>query len=215
MDRNAFAALAKEVVLHVNEVIAPLAARIAALEARPVEKGEAGEPGAVGPQGESGPPGPQGPEGPAGPKGDMGELGYVPQALAEQIKSAMQMLDEAPPVFQHNDSLEVERKPEMLRHATGSIITRDGNLIMFYSDGTSEQLGSVIGPQGLQGLTGPQGSPGRDGVDGAKGDEGRRGRDGVGVAATAINRRGELLVTLTDGTVQTPGRVVADEKKRA
>ena len=66
----------------------------------------------------------------------------------------------------------------------------------------------------VSGPPGPDGPAGRDGIDGAKGDEGRRGRDGVGVAATAINRRGELLVTHTDGTVHTPGRVVADEKKR-
>lgn len=83
MDRTALAALAKEVVLHVNEVVASLAARIAALEARPIEKGDAGEPGVVGPRGEAGPPGPQGPQGPAGPKGDTGGPG--PQGPQGQL----------------------------------------------------------------------------------------------------------------------------------
>jgi hypothetical protein len=63
------------------DALAPLAARMAEIEARPIEKGDAGEPG---PQGQSGPqglqglPGPQGdlgPEGPPGPPGSPGAPG--------------------------------------------------------------------------------------------------------------------------------------------
>ena len=202
MDRNAFAALAKEVVLHVNEVVAPLAARIAELEARPVEKGDAGPPGEVGP------PGPQGEPGPQGPAGLEGSVGALPASLVEQINSMREMLQEPLPVAPR--AALVEERPPEPRHATGSIITRAGDLVMFYSDGTSEQLGKVTGEQGPPGSQGPQGPAGRDGIDGAKGDEGRRGRDGVGV--TAITRSGrKMLFALSDGTLHT---VADDEKKR-
>jgi hypothetical protein len=59
----------------------------------------------------------------------------------------------------------------------------------------------VIGPPGERGLAG------RDGADGAKGDEGPPGRDGISITAAAINRDGELMLTLSNGTVLTPGRV--------
>ena len=71
-------------------------------------------------------------------------------------------------------------------------------------------------------VTGPPGEPGtpgrdgRDGVDGVsiKGDEGPPGRDGISIIATAINRDGELILTLSDGTLLTPGRVVPDVKRK-
>lgn len=91
MDRSEIAALAKAVVPFVTQAVAdalaPLAARLDALETRPVEKGEAGERGADGPQGQAGPEGPagpqglpgvigaMGPEGPPGSPGAAGELG--------------------------------------------------------------------------------------------------------------------------------------------
>lgn len=183
--------------------IEPLAARIAALEARPVEKGE---PGAAGPQGETGPPGPQGETGPQGPAGPEGIAGALPASLVEQINAMREMLQEPLPVAPR--AALVEERPLQMRHTTGSIITRDGHLAVFYSDGTSQQLGSVVGPQGP---IGPQGPSGRDGIDGAKGDEGRRGRDGASV--TAITKSGrKLLFTLSDGTLHTVAD--GDEKKR-
>ena len=43
-----------------------------------------------------------------------------------------------------------------------------------------------------------------------------RGRDGVSVTAAGINLAGELTLTLSDGTVLTPGVVVGrEELKRA
>ena len=170
--------------------IEPLTARIAALEARPIEKGDAAEPL------------------------------LVPPELAAQIKSLQQLLDEPLPVIAPPEP------PQLPRRLTGTTVNRDGELVVLYSDGTSERHGKVIGPRGEQGPPGRDGAPGaagargeegpagRDGVDGAKGDEGRRGRDGVSIATTGINRRGELVVTLSDGTVHTAGRVI-DEKNDA
>jgi hypothetical protein len=48
---------------------------------------------------------------------------------------------------------------------------------------------------------------GPPGEQGARGDEGPPGRDGISVTAAAINRDGELMLTLSNGTVLTPGRV--------
>ena len=92
---------------------------------------------------------------------------------------------------------------------TGAVITRSGELAVSYSDGSSERLGHVIGPQGEKGA---QGEPGRDGI-GMKGEDGPPGRDGVSVTAASINRDGELMLTLSDGSVLTPGRVVAAKRE--
>ena len=74
----------------------------------------------------------------------------------------------------------------------------------------------VIGPPGERGPPGRDGVDGRDGADGVsiKGDEGPPGRDGISIIATAINRDGELILTLSDGTLLTPGRVVPDVKRK-
>ena len=74
----------------------------------------------------------------------------------------------------------------------------------------------VIGPPGERGPAGRDGVDGRDGADGVsvRGDEGPPGRDGISIIATAINRDGELILTLSDGTLLTPGRVVPDVKRK-
>ena len=56
------------------------------------------------------------------------------------------------------------------------IINLSGELIINYSDSTSENLGNVIGPQGEQG---PQGETGIQGPKGDKGDTGEQGIQGL------------------------------------
>lgn len=51
---------------------------------------------------------------------------------------------------------------------------------------------------------------GADGKDGADGTNGQDGKDGVGVADVKINAQGNLIVTLTDGTVLNAGHVGGD-----
>ena len=41
-----------------------------------------------------------------------------------------------------------------------------------------------------------------------------RGRDGVSVQGAAINHKGELMLTLSDGTILTPGRITARANDR-
>src|SRR5690606_7468488 len=61
------------------------------------------------------------------------------------------------------------------------------------------------GPKGEKGDKGDPGKDGRDGIDG------RDGADGVGVAGAVINRDGELVITLSDGTTRDLGRVVGKD----
>jgi integrin beta 3 len=184
---------------YVDAELGDLRQEIAELKVRPIEKGEPGEPG---PAGEKGEPGDKGE-----PGRDVSE--FVPPELAEQIKSVMQMLDEPMPIVRHHGDVTTVAVGDVdQRRVSGTMITRDGDLAVFYSDGSSERLGSVVGPPGRDG------SDGAKGDDGARGDDGPPGRDGVSVTATAINRSGELMLTLSDGTVLTPGRVVARDSKR-
>lgn len=104
MDRDAIAALAKGLVPFVREVtdekLTPLAARLAELEARPIEKGNPGERGEPGPAGADsivpGPQGPQGVKGEVGPAGDLGANAMLPPELAAEVARVVRSLHEAP-----------------------------------------------------------------------------------------------------------------------
>ena len=127
------------------------------------EKGERGEKGAEGPTG------PQGPKGEKGDKGDPGEKGVDGTVAFE--------------------SLTPEQK-ESLRgiSITAVSIDTNGNLTITFSDGDSENVGNIIGPQGPQGPkgdkgdvgpVGPQGPKGDPGPQGIKGDPGEKGEQGA------------------------------------
>jgi hypothetical protein len=140
----------------------------------------------------------------------VAEAAQLPTELIEQIKSAEVALREpmpAPPT-ESAPPIVPSVAAESSRRVSCAIITRSGELALSYSDGTSERLGLVVGPAGERG---PPGEPGAYGV-GIKGDDGPPGRDGVGIVAAAINRDGELMLTLSDGSVLTPGRVTAAKK---
>jgi len=83
----------------------------------------------------------------------------------------------------------------------------------------------VVGPTGPKGDTGSQGSQGPQGLKGDKGDKGEQGlqgskgyqvpqglavpagADGIGISDTSIDADGNLIVTLTDGSVINTGSV--------
>lgn len=68
----------------------------------------------------------------------------------------------------------------------------------------------IQGKDGLPGKDGMPGKPGRDGADGAPGrdgKDGKDGKDGVGVKKAKVDIDGELVITLTDGTVIEAGKV--------
>lgn len=118
------------------------------------EKGERGEKGAEGPAG------PQGPRGEKGDKGDPGEKGADGTVAFE--------------------SLTPEQK-ESLRgiSITAVSIDTDGNLTITFSDGDSENVGNIIGPQGVQGPKGDKGDVGPQGPQGPRGEKGEQGNDGT------------------------------------
>lgn len=66
-------------------------------------------------------------------------------------------------------------------------------------------------------LIGPAGMPGEKGEPGAsgdKGDDGQPGRDGIGLAAAVLDRDGELVLTMTDGSARSLGQVVGRDGRR-
>jgi collagen triple helix repeat protein len=65
----------------------------------------------------------------------------------------------------------------------------------------------IAGSVGEKGEKGEKGERGEAGLQGGRGEAGERGREGAGIAGAAITRDGELMLTLTDGAVLTPGRV--------
>ena len=69
-------------------------------------------------------------------------------------------------------------------------INGNGELIVSLTDGSSSNLGVVVG---------------KDGKDGAD------GQDGVGIRSSVINENGELVLVLTDGTVLNLGIVVGTD----
>lgn len=98
-----------------------------------------------------------GPQGPKGEKGDKGADGTV--------------------TF---ESLTPEQK-ESLRGVsiTAVSIDTDGNLTITFSDGDSENVGNVIGPQGVPGPKGDKGDVGPVGPQGPQGEKGEQGNDGT------------------------------------
>ena len=76
-----------------------------------------------------------------------------------------------------------------------SEINADGELVVTYSDGTSTNLGVVIGKDGENGADGING---KDGKDGANGADGQDGKDGIGISDVVINSNGELELTFSD-----------------
>lgn len=103
--------------------------------------------------------GPQGPKGEKGDKGDPGEKGMDGTVTFE--------------------SLTPEQK-ESLRGVsiTAVSIDVDGNLTITFSDGDSENVGNIIGPQGAPGPKGDKGDVGPQGPQGLQGPQGEKGEQG-------------------------------------
>lgn len=104
--------------------------------------------------------GPQGPKGEKGDKGDPGEKGVDGTVAFE--------------------SLTPEQK-ESLRGVSITAVSIDigGNLAITFSDGDSENVGNIIGPQGVPGPKGDKGDVGPQGPQGPRGEKGEKGNDGT------------------------------------
>ena len=119
-----------------------------------------------------------GPQGPKGEKGDKGADGTV--------------------AF---ESLTPEQK-ESLRGISikSASIDTDGNLIITFSDGGSEDVGNIMGPQGIQGPKGDKGDVGPQGPKGDKGDVGPKGDNMSDKQATQIEQNKTDIASLKKET---------------
>lgn len=88
-----------------------------------------------------------------------------------------------------------------------SVTTNDkGEVIVTYTDGTTDNLGPIAGPKGDQGAPGhdgDNGAPGRNGEDGKDGTDGQDGKDGRGITSVTTDAAGNLVVKYTDGASET------------
>ena len=80
-------------------------------------------------------------------------------------------------------------------YAVPEVSINNGELVFTYPDGTTQNVGVV------------KGADGKDGVNGTNGTNGKDGASGVGVESAAINEKGELVLTYTDGTEENLGVV--------
>ena len=63
------------------------------------------------------------------------------------------------------------------------------------------------GDQGEQGIPGEKGDTGETGEKGDAGETGEKGDNGIGIRSTVVNEQGDLIITLTDGSVCNAGKV--------
>lgn len=104
--------------------------------------------------------GPQGPKGEKGDKGDPGEKGVDGTVTFE--------------------SLTPEQKESLRGVSIAAVsIDVDGNLTITFSDGDSENVGNIMGPQRVRGPKGDKGDVGPVGPQGPQGEKGEQGNDGT------------------------------------
>ena len=174
------------------------------------EKGEQGEKGDKGDKGDSGE---QGEKGEKGDKGDSGEKG------SDGINGS-NGVDGKDGINGSNgkdgkDGVD-GKTPEIKIGENGNWFI-DGVDTNVKAHGEKGDKGDA-GENGSDGKDGVNGSDGKDGVNGSDGKDGKDGmngsdgKDGNGVKTIVINDKGELIITLDDGTVINAGQVVAPEK---
>ena len=84
-----------------------------------------------------------------------------------------------------------------------AVVNDNGELVITYTDGTSDNLGVVVGEKGDKGEQGEQGPQGDKGEQGPQGDKGEQGEDGRGISKVEFSADGtKLVITYTDNTTQ-------------
>ena len=119
------------------------------------KKGADGKDGRDGIDGKDGQPGKNGADGEQGPKGDKGDTGAAGQ-----------------------DGKDGEPGTDG-RGIAEATVNENGELVLTYTDGETQNLGRVVGADGEKGEDGRDGQDGKPGKDGEKGADGADGRDGI------------------------------------
>jgi len=211
--------------LSYRKQIEPLVARIAQLEARPIQKGDAGEPGAAGSPGvpgEAGPPGPPGPKGDAGLQGERGEPGNAGPAGAvgrdgrDGLPGAAGKPGEKGehgPSGEPGERGERGESGERGERGAPGVDARPWRHRRTYDPAQTYEEGDTVAYDGgsflaLQDKPGPLPGPGwgqltTKGQRGKPGDRGPPGPEGRGIADVSINEAGNaLVVEFTDGVLR-------------
>ena len=77
-----------------------------------------------------------------------------------------------------------------------------GELVLSYTDGTEQNLGTVVGADGkdgIDGADGQDGADGKDGTDGKDGQDGADGTDGEDGSVTIINKGSNIAYATSKG----------------
>lgn len=213
-------ALAGVMAEAIKAATAPLVARIAALESRPVIHGRDGRDGV----------GLPGPVGEKGEKGDRGAPGQdAPPVDTDAIISAVVKQIPKPTNGRDGKDADLAVIESMKAHIEGlqsqvaDLRTKAHTPPEPVADLVRKAISAIPLPK-----DGKDGAPGRDGESVTVVDvtpliqsevakavatlqvpkDGQDGRDGVGVAGAVIGRDGDLVLTLSDGTVKSLGLVV-------
>lgn len=105
-----------------------------------------------------------------------------------------------------------------------SEVNTSGELVITYSNGDSTNLGKIVGKDGLDGTNGQNGLSAYEiaknggfigteedwlkSLKGEQGEKGQNGADGIGITSSEINKKGELVITYSNNTVNNLGVVV-------
>ena len=77
-----------------------------------------------------------------------------------------------------------------------------GELVLSYTDGTEQNLGTVVGADGkdgIDGADGQDGADGKDGQDGKDGADGMDGTDGKDGSITIVNKGSNIAYATSKG----------------
>lgn len=87
---------------------------------------------------------------------------------------------------------------------TDATIDGSGNLVLTLSDGSTINVGPVVGTDGLPGTNGTDGTDGTNGTNGVNGIDGLAG---VSIQSAVVDGAGHLILTLTDASTIDAGLV--------
>ena len=174
-------------------------------------------PGIQGPEGPEGPPGPVGPPGLSitGPRGPAGQSIIGPRGpVGQDGRNGESVVGPEGP--EGDDGVDGSDGADGSDGTAGRGVrnmrlTESGDVIVEYTDGTTQNFGPLIGPRGPEGPAGPQGEAGAPGPDGPPGPQGGPGPEGpAGPAGPAgptcpdgYTGQDLQVITVTGGGVET------------